>query len=316
MPIKLDEQEKYSKFIVEIADELDSLAISQNQILWHYTNGPALVSILESGKLYSTQVSCLNDSRELSYASDLIRDAYIALPTVVEDLSEQEQGLLREVIKYYSDPEIAATVKNSSRWFVSCFSERKDDLSQWRAYGSGENGYAIAFAAGGLWSPVRTMVRINYDFALHQKLAAKIAKTSLQFYREGELARSETVKSESDKPWSEEFFQEWDYALSYVSPFVKHHAFAGEKEYRLLHQLREEDFSELKIQQKNNLLARHLPIACSVDGSTTSQLPIREIMVGPSRHKEISAVTVRSLLKKCGYDSVNVSLSEVPFQSP
>lgn len=38
-----------------------------------------------------------------------------------------------------------------SMYFVTCFSEEEDDLSQWRAYCGGENGYAIGFRAAGLF---------------------------------------------------------------------------------------------------------------------------------------------------------------------
>ena len=35
--------------------------------LYHYTRGETLIQIIESGKLWSTQIGCLNDTAEVRY---------------------------------------------------------------------------------------------------------------------------------------------------------------------------------------------------------------------------------------------------------
>lgn len=42
-----------------------------DQIVWHYTDGPGLLGILESSRLHATQVSALNDAKETRHASEL-----------------------------------------------------------------------------------------------------------------------------------------------------------------------------------------------------------------------------------------------------
>ena len=54
--------------------------------------------------------------------------------------------------------------------FVTCLSERRDDLSQWRAYSGGEGGYAIQFdlikLRGRSWiSSVHQMARRDLRFS-------------------------------------------------------------------------------------------------------------------------------------------------------
>ena len=44
--------------------------------LWHYTTGEGLIKIIESGELWSTQVSCLNDATEYRYAIGAARAAF------------------------------------------------------------------------------------------------------------------------------------------------------------------------------------------------------------------------------------------------
>src|SRR5262245_62798120 len=47
------------------------------QVLWHYTTGNGLVGIVETDQLWTTQISCVNDSTELRYGVSLLSDALI-----------------------------------------------------------------------------------------------------------------------------------------------------------------------------------------------------------------------------------------------
>jgi hypothetical protein len=110
---------------------------------------------------------------------------------------------------------------------------------------------------------------------------------------------------------------EWDLMLSYLTPMVKDPAFQSEHEYRITYQLLLEDLPNMKFHQKSSLISRHLPLTFNSEfgESPSKRLPIKEILVGPSRYKEISAVSVHTLLRQQGYDSVAVNVSAIPFQS-
>ncbi len=48
-------------------------------MLWHYTTGEKLVSMLESRALWATHLSCLNDSQEYTFSARLcIREGVAA----------------------------------------------------------------------------------------------------------------------------------------------------------------------------------------------------------------------------------------------
>jgi len=53
MPITPDEDKKFVAFIEEQAKALKSLEVAPNEVIWHYTTGDALLSIVNSEK--STQ---------------------------------------------------------------------------------------------------------------------------------------------------------------------------------------------------------------------------------------------------------------------
>src|SRR5262249_51167085 len=145
----------------------------------------ALLGIVESGTLYATQVSCLNDSTEIRYAAKLVRDAFINLGAD----TEEEKRFLERIIKVIVE-EPAAPTNLPSTWFVTCFSKEKDDLSQWRAYTGGENGYAIAFLAGGFVGRGSLVARVNYDKEQHKQVAENVANSTMLFFKEGLKARS------------------------------------------------------------------------------------------------------------------------------
>jgi len=310
MAVTEAEKQQYAEFLKKIVAELKSLDVKGEEEIWHYTTGASVISIIESGTLYATQVSCLNDSTEIRYASNLLMSALLDLRGSAS-LSAEEAKFMDEVIKF-SSQEPAVSIHIPSRWFVTCFSRQKDDLSQWRAYSGGENGYALSFPAGEFFGNNGLVVHVNYDQELHKKLARTIAEATIHFFREGLNHRGGAWE-----PWAKEFLPEWDLALSYLPPMVKDPAFAAEDEYRIVHELVVGDLGSLKFRQKQSLMSRHLPLAFSrPNTSAQSQLlPIGEVMVGPSRYQEVSRTSVDTLLKQKGYTNVPVSLSGVPFQA-
>jgi hypothetical protein len=65
--------EKYRRFVSDIAKEMGVFDFQPDQIVWHYTNGAAFLGILQSATLYATQVASLKDIRKTKYRTDLYR---------------------------------------------------------------------------------------------------------------------------------------------------------------------------------------------------------------------------------------------------
>jgi hypothetical protein len=306
MPVTDEERSKYLNYVTELATKLKCLDVDKDERVWHYTTGDTLISILESGTLFATQVACLNDSTEVLYGSKLLREAFLALPPETAT-SEEERKLLERFKVDDSSP------SEPSNWFVTCFSKEKDDLSQWRAYGGGENGYAISFLAGAFFNRGSLVARVNYERDKHLEGAKEVAVKTLEFFKEGLDARS----PEERDAWENEFLVEWDIWINKLAPMVKDPAFHSENEYRIIHQYTVSELSKLRFKQKHSLMSIHLPLVFPPPyiATQSSLLPILEVMVGPSRHKEQSRVSVLNLLRQKGYHNVPVTLSEIPFQS-
>jgi hypothetical protein len=68
---------------------LTSPALTKDETVWHYTRGESLIPIIDSGTLFATQASCLNDATELRYASRLLKE-YLLLE--ISSLGLEDSG--------------------------------------------------------------------------------------------------------------------------------------------------------------------------------------------------------------------------------
>lgn len=312
--IDYEDVEEIDHFAIEQLHAIGSVVPPESNV-WHYTNGTALIAILDSMSVYSTHISCLNDASELRYAMSLYRRA-------IYDLLKRRpnDGLgndfLNFAMEYFSEgPESP----HSSQYFVTCFSEEKDDLSQWRAYG-GDNGYAIGFKAGnlGVWDAALT--RVCYDVERQNYLAREAAETMLDYYHLGLEKHAPT----DIELWQQEFIRAWDGAVTMMmAASIKHPAFSNEREVRVTKSLslkKESTSSELRrlrFIQRNDMMSRHLPLRFGPDatfGRSYYQLPFSEIMVGPCRNPRINGESVQAMLRQKGYASIKVSHSRVPLR--
>src|ERR1700744_2548066 len=101
LSIPEDEKKRYRDFTLELSQELGSILSPPETMLWHYTNGSALISILDSMSIYSTHISCLNDTTEMRYGSSLFQEALADLQrcshdTVVLKLLDAAVGYFKE----------------------------------------------------------------------------------------------------------------------------------------------------------------------------------------------------------------------------
>lgn len=276
--------------------------------LCYYTTGPTLLSIIEKHAIWSTQVSCVNDSKEIRYAASVFRDA-CQERSRREGAAEEEAILYRELERRLVDE---PAVK--SRTYIACFSEQENDLSQWRAYSggpAGENGYCIEFDPAGLAEMFRApgrsvrLVKVEYGKAEHRRWMERIADLLFSSFMSIYRYASTTVPLST---WAKDYVTIWASTLGEVAPQLKHPDFKNEAEWRLVVSLVEENPSELVFQQRSAMISRHLPLR-------REPLPIRRVLVGPARHKEVAAESLRLALRKHGY-TAEVDVSDTPLQAP
>ncbi len=112
------------------------------EIIYHYTNDIGMRGILETGKIWLTDVFSLNDPSELRHGCDLAVGALTH--GFNEDRPEIEQFCchLAEMLRL--------GIEEIAHFFTCSFSETGDDLGQWRAYADDGHGFALGFDAATL----------------------------------------------------------------------------------------------------------------------------------------------------------------------
>jgi hypothetical protein len=278
--------------------------------LWHYTNADGLIGILKSGKIWTTQVTCLNDILEQRLFGDLVHEA-------VKERRKQNTDPIMEPLFRAADELLANRDFTIDSQFVACFSETEDDLGQWRGYGGGECGYALAFRSQGIIDALKcrgsgSLLPMGYAGDIHSFVVTDVMRCAEIYYRSG-LARSLPAEQ-----WAREFVAAFGNALNYIAALVKHPKFLSEAERRISMNLRPGEYDQLEFRQKRTLLARHLPVDLASETDGVRRLPITRICVGPgpSLGQKATRIAVADLLLQCGYQNIPVELSCVPYRVP
>jgi hypothetical protein len=256
------------------------------------------------------RLSCLNDATEVEYGRNLFQKTLTdALATFKGD--DRVKQFVARYLMLIEETASASPIHLPSPFFLTCFCAKEDDLSTWRAYGTGQR-YAIAFQAQRLFNPPNhVLLKVNYDTAMHKQLAAATVEATINFYSAGlqSLADAEIPK------WDEEFIAAWESKLTYLLPLVKDGGFEAESEFRILHEFRAEDLKNLVVIQKQTMMTRHVPISFPLGGEAwVPRLPIEKVMIGPCEHPDVTRISVDTLLRKMGYGSGKVVLSSRPFR--
>src|SRR5215203_5706346 len=102
-----------------------------------------------------------------------------------------------------------------AQFFVLCMSEAKDDLSQWRAYGGGENGVSIELSAPLLQPMTQNGAALRpvvYVEDAQHGLAADIAKWTVGFFKMGQ-----TPDRPDREKWADSFLANWEQRVIYLA---------------------------------------------------------------------------------------------------
>jgi hypothetical protein len=281
-------------------------------ILYHYTSQIGLIGMLNTKTIWASKIHYLNDSKEFALALDLARHELtkrISAATSQGDRSRLE--LLRDTIY---------TIEGVNTC-VCCFSELDDDLSQWRGYGGGDAGFSVGFTREWFRRVKETLglslIRCIYDPEDQQRLIKDAIDEFLATNAEKEPDYWDRNRSHMDPdrlrtvkvlPHAGNDFAT---RLSLIAPLIKHKSFAVEKEWRLV----AATVSAHKLHHRpgRSMLIPYYKIPIGDDDKFDS---IREIVVGPTPHPELSVASVKSLTKAAGLVNPDkIETTSIPFRN-
>jgi hypothetical protein len=274
--------------------------------LYHYTSGNGLIEIIKSGELWSTQVNCLNDASEFLYTMARLQER--AKTLLASPQPDDIKFLLETIIT-----ELKRPVRGALGWFVACFTEDGDDLSQWRGYGGGEGGYSIEFDSihlRGMSHQQQVFLgKIEYDEVKQNAFFDDLLKQTISFFLDG----IEKQRAPTREDWANDFLACWSWHVALFAPMIKHPKFKEEREWRLLYPFNDEAIPRMRYLQRSSMLTKHVPIRLMMQDEKP-RLPLKSVIVGPCRHVDISKISVGDLLRTYEY-AVSVFATKIPYQA-
>lgn len=217
--------------------------------------------------------------------------------------------LLEEIIEVLERP-----IRGLPGWYVTCFTEDGDELSQWRGYGSGEGGFSIEFDSiymRGMSHQGQVMLgKVEYDEVKQDQFFDDVLNHTIIFFLKG----IKNQRAPTKKQWLQDFLSCWSYHTGFFPTMVKHPKFKQEREWRLLFPFSTEAIPRMRFLQRNSMLTKHVPIRFKIGADGNSRLPLKSIVVGPCRHTDISKISVGDLLRTHGYKA-SVSITKIPYQA-
>jgi hypothetical protein len=278
-------------------------------VLYHYTDGDGLLGILRDARIRATHISYLNDRSELLHLLETFVDLtrkhreLIADENLTEFLSGVEQAFEQLLERM---PEIVQT-------FVSCFCVSRDLLSQWRGYSNARAGYALGFQ----FARIREVTHSNrltlapcvYDRDFQVTVAKRFLDLTINVYLPGRTR----FDPKGLAVFRDDLLKVAFNGLIWGGVMLKNASFREEREWRIFTHKRRQDVSEIKFSARLTGLSQYVEFPIS---EPAGQLPLQEILVGPSRDQVATSAAVENLLLQLGYANVAVIPSSVPLRVP
>jgi hypothetical protein len=267
--------------------------------LYHYTGAAGLIGIVGNRKLWATDYRHLNDRKEYQIGALLLQD-------------ELETRGLEQKQRANFDRFIAETQRGC---FVLSFSENGDQLSQWRAYSPGGNGYALGFEQeNALFASAKqhsfNLIRCVYDRAEQRKLSRYLVDS----FVEGIVSRQSRVPGADLRSRIKAFADRynWGLALALLMSALKHSGFEEEREWRLVSQYPDDALYGVSFRPGRFGVTPYFELPLSIDDRPRH---IDEIIIGPTSNKAASRSALDLLLSKNDTTAGLVKASRTPLRN-
>lgn len=246
-------------------------------------------------------------------------------------LVKEDLAVIRAVLRGESDilpnelPYVLSFTTHNGSAVSDTYHRRHGMLSQWHGYARGQ-GVAVVFDTKRIHAlTIRETSRYNYWPAffgdvIYDDAPDIPAKLPDLFARMEEIARRTIARlgGKEEKPYDEEHLSEIAIALMQL----KHHAFREEQELRIVftpalpeNESKMKEIGELPLDKHFKLVRHRAGVLGDIPyielfGDLGESLPIKRIIVGPSRHQLANKEQVCQLV---GKRDIEVTLSETPF---
>jgi Protein of unknown function (DUF2971) len=269
-------------------------------VVFHYTTAEGLKGILDSGRLWLTDISSLNDPSELAHGYSIF----------VKCLKENahtpnEQAVAARFEHVRSD----GIVRMAANFFVFSLSRHENDLGQWLAYADDGRGFALGFDRHVLddvfcsSSLVRQEQQENQCFPItycdegFERLSRNILKLASPM-----MSLEECYLGDASVSLAQ--------AALRTALLFKHSAYTREVEYRYLQVLPNSPVG-VKLRIRGSELVRYMEF----DWRKVAPRALKKILIGPAANT--NELAVRDCLRQSLPDiaeQVQIIRSKIPYR--
>jgi hypothetical protein len=284
-------------------------AVPPPPILYHYTNDVGLRGILESGKLWLTDILSLNDPSELSHglshASAILRGRAANGPPESKQFAADFEEMIR-----------LRKVQKSGNYFICSFSSTGDDLGQWRAYADNGRGYALGFDADALeeafireaGAPIQKAFPVAYSDAglieIHRNIIDKMfALISLPHHRD--------LGDDAINAYVAELYTLITVHALHAGLHFKHGAYANEQEYRFMQVYPASNQPTVKLRTRSY---SSIPYR-EFDWKNAGRNVLKKIVIGPAADVERASAFAKESLLLADQQAVAMACSAIPYRA-
>jgi hypothetical protein len=144
--------------------------------VYHYTDEPALLSIIEHKKMWATDLRFMNDEKELTYSHKLIQAA-------ITDAADRQRDPQRAKWLSVFDDQFRAFAA-TCRWYSMSFCQEFDLPSQWGEYGASGFGFALGWSIDTLPDERPMQIEVVYEAERQTFLIRKLLNLHIVALRE------------------------------------------------------------------------------------------------------------------------------------
>lgn len=280
-----------------VSDYLKDLSPAPPEFLYHYSSIDALYEIISNKLIRASNLFYLNDSKEFKLGIDIARE--LLEKKVNQTLSNNTaiNNALESIRRANKCPVYAIS-----------FTEKNDDLSQWRGYCPPQGGYSLGFSAELLRSRADALgfilCRCIYEPDEQKRLVQKVIDDAFSEFEKMEISDYET-----------EINSQLDFLL-YILPLaslLKNPSFESEAEWRLLSIPIGERNKDIRYRPHRSLLVPYLEFILAED---KQPLRLDKVIIGPNSYPVLAQLSIRGFLESASLEKMpDVELSKSPYRS-
>lgn len=276
------------------------LSISPPSHVYHYTNSTGLIGILESKKIWATNIRFLNDINEVIEATKTAKE--ILIEKSAASGGERKKRLFNSMLENID--EVASHI------YVCSFSADGNSLSQWRAYCPPTGGgYALGIPGPQLREVAKKsgwiFVKCIYENEKKVQVIREIIDSFVEDFEKNH-------KSESSE-LTERVALNFKLHLLGISGVIKNKAFENEKEWRLISPILSNEDGVCFRQGKSGIIPYSTFELLEQDNQINKNQI--KLVIGPTPQNDSeSRQAARYILSRYLKNTSGESLSRIPYK--